>query len=231
MRLKHLFAAVAACGLLLALSGPAQASLSLVTSRSALGGTDFIDWGQLGGPFTVVPGPVNVVSNLGVVVGVNDAGNIMERRDQGNGWAGNFAPGDHLLWTQGANGPITLTFSLNGVTAIGSQIQANFFGPFTAQISAYDSSHTLLGTFSEAGNSTPNGDNSAIFIGVRSSSANIFTLVLAVPVASFNPEDMAINRVDFSSQPVPEPSTLVSLGVMGLCAAGFGLRRRVLAAR
>ena len=97
MRLKHLFAAVAACGLLLALSGPAQASLSLVTSRSALGGTDFIDWGQLGGPFTVVPGPVNVVSNLGVVVGVNDAGNIMERRDQGNGWAGNFAPGEPLM--------------------------------------------------------------------------------------------------------------------------------------
>jgi hypothetical protein len=234
MRLKHLLAAVAACGLVLALSGPAQASLTEVTSRAALGGTDFVDWGQLGASFTPVPSGSTVTSNLGRTLTItDDLGGPMQRRDQGNGWNGNFAPGDHLLWMNSpGQGPLTLTISgLPLLSAIGTQIQADFFGAFTAKIEAFDSSHTSLGSFTEDGNSQPTNDNSAIFLGVRSSSADIASIVYSLTAATNDVRDFAINQLDFSSQAVPEPSTLVSLGVMGLCAAGFGLRRRIRAAR
>jgi hypothetical protein len=234
MRLRHFFAAVAACGLLLALSSQAQASLSLVTSRGALGGTDFVDWGTLGPAFTDVLNGSTVTSNLGRTLSItDDLGGNMQRRDQGTGWNGNFAPGDHLLWmNQPGQGPLTLTISgLPLLSAIGSQIQADFFGAFTAKIEAFDSAHNSLGSFTEDGVSNANGDNSAIFLGVRSTSADIASIVYSLTAAVNDTRDFAINQLDFTSQAVPEPSTLVSLGLMGLCTAGFALRRRILTAR
>jgi hypothetical protein len=49
----------------------------------------------------------------------------MEVRQQGNGWAGNFAPNDFVLWTGGANGPITISFA-SPVFGAGAQIQSNY---------------------------------------------------------------------------------------------------------
>src|SRR5450432_739086 len=86
--------------LALGLAMPAQASVTLVTSRAGLAGDDSIDWSVLGGTFTRVSNPfsTSTVGSLGLTVS-QSSGSFM-RRDQGNGWSGNFNPGDALLWTQ-----------------------------------------------------------------------------------------------------------------------------------
>jgi len=215
--------------LALVLSGVAQAEAStLVTTRAGLGGTDFIDWGQLGPTFTNVASPATVTSNLGVTVTVSqDNNNSFQRRDQGNGWGGNFTNGDKLLWNAG-NGPtMTLDFGSTGIAAGGANIQADFFGAFTARLSAYDASNVLLGSVTENGTSNGNGDGSAIFLGLQDSTADIHKLVYSLDSGT-NPNDFAINRFDFTTTaPTPEPSTLL---IASLAAGAFGgvtwLRRR-----
>src|SRR5262245_13952033 len=88
----------------LAWSPPAGAIVIGVTSAGpgGLNANDSIDWGQLGPAFTVLSSPQNVASNGLLDATVSSAGGIFERVDQGNGWAGNFPGGDHLLWDQGA---------------------------------------------------------------------------------------------------------------------------------
>jgi len=207
----------AACTSLLATALPASAAL--VTSRAGLAGTDFIDWGQLGGSFTTVVDPVTVTTNLGLTAMVSMPGGAnMERRDQNNGWGGNFAGGDKLLWTLNSSGPITIDFA-TGLSAIGAQIQANFFGAFDGLITAYDSSNNILESYSVQGNSNSNGDNSAIFIGIQRSAGDIDHVEFAI--ANGNGPDFAINQVDL--QQVPEPG---SLALAGLAFVGTVLTRR-----
>jgi hypothetical protein len=220
--------------LVAAAPGSASASVTLVTSRAALGANDLIDWGQLGPSFTQITNPVTVTSTGGNTAITAQVSGNGERRDQGFGWAGNFAPGDRLYWTQyGFNsndqGPVTLTFN-KFMSGAGAQVQENFFGGFTAFISAHDSSHNLLGTFTENGLSTPNGDNSAIFIGVSSSSANIASVTFGLTSAQVgNTADFAINQVSLVSSnavPVPEPSSLAIAGIGAIFFTFFAWRRR-----
>jgi hypothetical protein len=49
--------------------------------------------------------------------------------------AGNFAPGEELLWDHMIGPDITLTFA-TPVDAAGAAIQADYYGAFTAQIRA-----------------------------------------------------------------------------------------------
>jgi hypothetical protein len=92
------------------------AGFQLVTSRSALGGTDSVDWGSLHLPtLTPISNPFNISSGGGVNVTVSEQqpGNFYSSY-QGNGSQGNFAPGDALLYTGNqfgsAGGPIILDF-------------------------------------------------------------------------------------------------------------------------
>ncbi len=203
----------------------ANASIVLITNR-ADAGSDLADWGQLGSSFTPIPNPFNATSTGGVGITGTFACCGGERRDQGNGWAGNFANGDHLVWTEG-NGPLTLSFS-TPLSAVGAQIQADYFGAFTAQIQAYNG-NTLLGTFSESGNSTSNGDNSAIFIGVKDSTAEITSIVFSLTSCSNACTDFAINQLSLTSsggQQVPEPASMFLLG-SGLLGVASSLRKRL----
>jgi PEP-CTERM motif len=218
---------VAVLGLISLAAEQSRASLTEVTSRASLGGTDFVDWGTLGVPFTTISNPFTITSNGGVTLSVSQVGaNNFERRDQGNGWNGNFAPGDHLLWTAGANGPVTMSYTVGGVSAIGTQLQSDAFGAFTATITAFDSSNNVLGSFTENGNSTPNADNTAIFLGVTSSSADIFKITYSV--TSGLGQDFGMNQLDFTSGPssTPEPSTLAIAGLGGIGFLVYGWRRR-----
>jgi len=210
---------------------PASADVLMgQVDRGLFNGNDFVDWGSLGPAITLVTNPVTTTSNGGLSLNVSEpVGTDFTRVDQGNGWDGNFAPGDSLLWTSFGDpgpGPITIDFA-SPISGAGAQIQDNRHSTFLATIDVYNGG-TLLGSFTEAGPgfSTPQGDNTAIFIGIKDlSGANITRLVFSTDV-----EDFAINRMDLLTQnttPVPEPSSLF-LVTTGLGAALVVIRRRFL---
>ena len=203
----------------------ASASVYGITSAGAIAGpTDTIDWSQLALTGSSVSSPLVVTSNLGSTITVTSAGGLLERVDQNNGWAGNFAPSTPLLWDDQAGPDITLTFA-NPVAAVGAQIQANFFGPFTAQIVGSDGS--ILGAFSELGDSQSSADNTAIFIGLQSTAIDISQIEFTLLSAYTNPNDFAIGPVTFSTTPlsggIPEPGVWAMM-IVGLAMVGAALR-------
>jgi hypothetical protein len=195
---------------------------------------DTVDWGQLGPAFTPLTTPENWTSTGALYTGqVGITGSLIgtqnfERLDQGNGWSGNFLPGDHLLWNEGAYlqtgidiGVLFNNFSFGG----GAQIQADFFGPFTATLTAFDGLGNLIGTTVLAGNSTSAGDGSAIFIGFQSSSANVAFLNFNV-VDQYGGDSLAIDTLTiYGSGSTPEPTSLLLLGSGLVAAVAYGRRR------
>ena len=198
----------------MALAVTPLASASSVTCRTGVGclnGNDHFDWtANYGPPFSNIPNNSIANSVGGNTALVHLAGGDGQRRDQGNGWNGNFTNGDELLWTQG-NGPLTLTFG-TAVSGVGANIQADFFGAFTALIQAFDVNGNLIESFSENGNSNSNGDGSAIFIGLLDN--GIKSVTFSLTACSFDCADFAINQLDIvgGHQTVPEPASLILLG-------------------
>ncbi len=216
--------AIAAC----LTTGSARAGLILVTTRAGLGGTDTIDWGQLGGTGTGITNPVLVTSTGGVPATVSQATTGAERVNQGNGWSGNFAPGDRVYWTtgNGGAGPVTLNFGTRNFSGVGAQIEADFFGPFTARLEAFNASGASLGFVTESGVSNSNNDNSAIFLGVLSTGNDIAKVVFSLTAAASSPTDFALNDVSLAPAPAPvpstpEPSSLDLLALGGVALAGW----------
>lgn len=220
-----------ALGLLLATgSRPLFASTIVAyTDRGSFGANDLVDWGQVGLCIPDLPAPFTAVSAGGIGVSGSVANgatvNTTTQRhpdDSGgcpsyDGWFGNFAPDDNLIWTNNA-GPLTLTFD-RPVSGAGAQIMADFYGDFTAQLDAY-SGATLLGSVVNlAGFSIGDADNSAIFLGLRDlDGAEITSVVFTVLSASIDPDDFAINQVSLDE--VPEPATWALLG-SGLTLVGL----------
>jgi hypothetical protein len=203
-----------------------QAATVGFTSRTDLAANDSVDWGNLGSNYTSISNPFSINSVNGNILNVSKLTGNFERRNQGSAWVGNFSSDDRLLWTKTSSGPITINFA-NPVNSAGAQIQSNFYGAFTAIITAFDSVGNTLGSFTRPGDSNDNGDGSAIFIGIGGDTANISRLQFSVPNAS--PEDFAINGLSLrstsdSSQPVPEPLTI--LGSLAAAGVGAALRHK-----
>jgi hypothetical protein len=190
-------------------------SYSLVTSRTALAGTDSVSWGTLGVDSTIVANPFTIVSTSGVSINVSKtvSDSFQIRQEDPvtplpfDGWSGNFAPGDMLLYTNDlvskALNPITLDFGATAVAAGGAQIQSDQGGKFTAKVEAFDANGNSLASFTEAGNSTGAQDNSAIFIGISSTSATIHKIALSLTNAPMGRKgDFAINQFDFRTSAV-----------------------------
>ena len=183
------------------LPGSAQAISFLGRSDiNSFGANDYYDWGTLG-PGTTVNNSSTVTSHLGKSATISQASasgtfQILKQSltpntwSPGTGWNGNFVPGDNVLSTNSTGGSITITFA-NPVHGALTQIQRNAFGDFTAILTAYDVSNDTLGNFSLAGLSTSNADNSAIFIGVKDSTASIAKLTFSVT----GNEYFSINRL------------------------------------
>lgn len=209
----------------LALLAGSQASAAIVTSRAALDGDDFIDWGQVAATAAHgLPSTLSVSSNLGLSAQVSNPPTPgMWRVSQGGcggifNFQANFAACDAVLLSQNTSDPanlISIVFDAP-VAGGGAQFsQAASFGDFTAFLSAYDAGGTLLETSSLAGTTNGAGDNSAVFLGISRQQADIARLDFSA--SGFN-RYFGINRVELDRtapdiRTVPEPSTLLVAGL------------------
>ncbi len=201
-----------------AVMAQASATLTFFNSRAALGATDYIDWSQVGPELTPVPGSYLGTSNLGTQFLATTGADALTYV-QSSFWTGNFAPGDAVLSNSFAPGPMTIRFA-NSQSSVGTQFESDFYGDFDATISVYNNLDQLLGTYTAAGSSNGNGDNSAVFLGVFSSNNDIGSVVLST---TNDGAGFGINRVDMGPcHPVPEPASMAALG-MGALAL---IRRR-----
>jgi hypothetical protein len=220
--------AISAC--VLACGSEARASIKLVTSRSLLNGSDFIDWGQFTHEYQLINNPTHAVSNRGDVVMVSQLlpYPFMRLTELYGAGQGNFAPWDPVLYTNNYDwrrNPIMLTeFDGLGIVAGGLQIRSNYYGRFVARVEAFDDGGNSLGFFDANGVSNTAGDNSGLFIGVTGDSP-IVSLAFSIISDNMLPVSYSVNRFEFT--PVPGPGPMPLLGV----AAGFGfsrsLRRRI----
>jgi hypothetical protein len=228
--------------IILAVNSPIQADITLITSRSDIGATDSIDWSQ-GGTlhnFDTLSSPHLFNSADGVAVTVSKSGDgVLQIREQNGtlgGWVGNFNTGDTVLWTQAVGGTITLDFGQSPIRAGGAQFQPDFFGNFTAMIEAVTTdgmSHSFTKNGFVDDTSLP---GTAIFIGVGSTTGSDISKITFSLFSSDNPleppNDFAINFFSFDASAgpgpgpvVPEPGSLILLGVGILGLVGYRWRR------
>jgi hypothetical protein len=208
MRQRILFLAV---GLLTAATFAHAGTVTGTTTRS---GSDSANWGQLGSCGTTIPASFSATSTDGVGITGTLAGDGQVRVQTTCGWGGNFASGDNVLWT-GGNGPLTLAFS-KGVSGAGAQIDADLFGAFTAMICA----NGTVFCFSESGDTTAAGDNSAIYIGLLDTTPGITSITFSIVGGN---TDFAINQLSLTNglSTTPEPSSLLLFGTSLLGLAPF----------
>jgi hypothetical protein len=197
-----------------------QASVFLVTSSAGLGGNDSTDWASLGAVDSLHASPLSALTVGGRPFTATTTGGDWQHYIQdGVDWDGNFANGAALLYSAGA--PITFSFA-SPIVGAGMQIQPNdgLVGAFTARIEAFDAGDTSLGAFTETGFGSHAADGSAIFIGIRSDTANIAKFTVSF-TDTLNSEYnfMAISNISISA--VPEPAiapALTAVGLLGLAA-------------
>lgn len=209
-------------------------ALTFVDTRAGLGGNDSIVWSTIGAEFSNPANPTSSVTGglLGYTVSMGTGSSFWMLR-QSSSWAGNFTPGDFVLFTNFNNTAITIDFA-SPVLGVGTQIMRNEFGPFAGTIDAYDATNKLLGTFTMPGSANGNADGTALFLGVSDGTADIKRIVLSVaPDGSPNVEGFAINDVSIlrpTSQPpqvgVPEPITASAAAIGLLAVAASATRRR-----
>ncbi|MEH2446258.1 MAG: hypothetical protein V7K18_10865 [Nostoc sp.] len=222
-------------------------AVTLVTSRAIFGSNDGIDWSSLGkvfnpfapDPSAFLPNSFSAVSKGGLALGVtlpqvNDSGItppfVFQTSFIPKGIPTNFADGDFLLLTGfnprsgfpavGNPGPLTISFD-QPVFGAGTQIAVDDILEFNAFVSAFDSANNLLGTFSVPGTSSVTLDNSALFLGIRSETANISRLVFSTSESN---RAFAINRVSIIA--VPEPNYPVAILAFGVSGAILRVRQR-----
>jgi hypothetical protein len=196
-------AGILALAILAVVVGPAKAAVTLVKSRAAMDGNDLINWAQLGPTLTIVPTPAPVTSNGGLRALVSNLGGSSVVTDkQGDPWDGNFALNAPIIATGQfvPVGSISIAFA-TPVSAVGAQMGYNNEAgsppfSFTEVITAYDFDGNLLGTFTVNGRENTDGNNSAVFVGIKDSIPEISTVVFSTTTfTGSDPGAIAINNV------------------------------------
>jgi PEP-CTERM motif len=242
----------AALTLALACSAISASAATFNASKSGIKSIATVNWSQYGAPGSLVANPSMFVGSTGMtgLIGFQGGGNgkavaakgisgispiitglgpdVTGQAISGDDWFGNFAPDESLLWTNSpGQGPLTILFD-QGVPGAGTQIQADFYGPFTVEMTAYDLNLNVLGSFREDGVSNNMGDGSAIFLGVTDSTADIGAISYSLVSCNGDCADFAINDLVIgpAASPTPEPGTLALLGTGIVGLSGY-LRRRL----
>lgn len=199
-------------------------SFTTYSTRAQQNPTDIYDWSQLGPAFTVFNTPVGVTSFNGLNATLDIGGGLPGERvdDYFGGWNGNFEPGETLVWTQG-NGNLTMTFA-SGVSSVGLQLQADFFGPYTGTINVFVGGVDVF-DYTVNGVSNSNNDGSAAFIGVGDLTGSNITMIVLSSVDQFGGNNFAINDLSITQSTVPEPGSIALLG-SGLLGIAGVLRRK-----
>jgi len=197
------------------------------SSRVLFNGDDTLQWGTAADEGA---SPASPFARSSVSSGINAIASLPGNPNflitvEGSSSGGNFALGDVLLFTDTSNGPLSISFN-SPIAGVGMQMQRNIFGAFGGVLSVYGAGNTLFGTITNnLGDSNGNGDNSAIFVGARSSLTDIVRIDLQVtnPIASPN-DQFQINFLSLAAggQEIPEPATL---GLVGAALAILALRR------
>ena len=235
---KRLLSAVSSVVFVVAAASAARAD-TIVTyiNPNTFGGNDIVHWNSLG-VNTTVPNNFTVISDGGLsVMGIFEQGGSGSTTVEcpppisESCFAGNFSPGSVLLDTNSpGQGPVDLAFNLPmGIYGVGFQIQSAAYGPFEAELQAFDGA-TVLSTFFLTGNSNAEENNTAIFLGLKDltgpniTSIKYTTFNCSGPdCRSFYSNWLALQTTATSS--VPEPGTLMLLS-SGLGILGF-LRRKL----
>lgn len=218
----------------LVISSPAMA-LTLITDRSTLRANDHLDFSSLERVFnplapntgdSFLPNTFTATSDNSLELSIDIASSndpaitppfIFQTTSPPGGIPTNFANGDFILFTgadfrtfpaPGNSGPLTIEFA-TPVSRAGTQIAVDDTLSFIATISAFDDGGNFLSSFSVPGTSSTALDDSALFLGVASESANIGRLVYNTSVPN---RAIGINTVSISnSTRIPEPAAFLGL--------------------
>ena len=205
----------------------ARSQVVVVNTRNGVVWNDFVNWAVLSPLEGGVPNPDTFSTNGGLSATASQPGLTFGHAIEGGSWGGNFALNDHLLWTNRSTGQVTITFA-SLISGGGAQFQSFNGGPFTAFIDALDAGNNVLASFSKAGSSNSNEDNSAIFLGVQSNLVNIHALRFNVHNGGGSDNAFAINRLDLRTTAlgVPEPGVTAFTFALGVPVL-LGLRKRM----
>lgn len=177
----------------------AASAVTLVNSRASLIDPQTVNWDQLGPAGTQVPQPFQVTASGGYAFTVlkNNSNTPYVRADEGNGFTGDFLPGENLLYSTSLTA-FDFRFQ-TPIQSVGGQLQIDRGGQWTPYVRVFtndgaDFSFTLPPDFNDR-----SADGSAPFIGVTATSP-VITRVL---FDSFFGGNTAINQLSIV---VPEPT-------------------------
>ena len=211
----------------------ARAQTSQVASRAAITNPTTLNWIALYGAIDPILNPkASIAGTAGpLTVTVSGAGRVATYQ-QGISWGGVFSFGEPVLYSAGS-GPLKITFSQD-VFAFGANVQSNFYGNFSARITAYNASgKDIEPSYSETGSITGIGAGMAPFLGIQSMTG-FRAITIDVSGNLIDPEkeelnlSLGINQATISTSPrtsVPEPSSY-ALTAAGLASLLLLSRRR-----
>ena len=225
---------------IMALAFSASASFATftpVTDNSQLQ-DDHIDWGTaFGAEFTQVTSGSFGLTTGGRLFqvwsdddfGNNDFGGL-ERRDEDSGWAGEFQPGEHLLWHQASytndftqHSVLRIDILSGDVVGIGVQSQSNAGGNFTTYAGYWNPyPANLIGFSSNTGVNNIGSHNGSAYTGGYTDDGTKIGQMFVLSSMDDGSDNFgfAVGTVDLKV--VPEPTSMLALG-LGVAAM---VRRR-----